>query len=730
MPWVKIFGPLVVLVVLGSFLTGPFVEQTVVHWFDEELSSRATLVAASLREAALAASEDPSAREDFRALVESMRSSSLGAAGICASDGHWIVRSAGFEATDCRLSATRPGRHVQRFPLRGGDTLVVVQDAALVGKMARDARRVVLALLSGIAFVTIVLVWVAGRLSFGSAVNRLRAGLRSALGGRTDRLDAPELKPILKDLRVLVRDLERDAEVRDESRTSWSPQALKEILKRELAGDEVIVVSNREPYQHVYRNGSIEAMFPASGLVTALEPIVRACSGTWIAHGSGDADRATVDRWDRVAVPPGAPSYQLRRVWLTPEEEEGYYYGFANEGLWPLCHVAHVRPVFRAEDWAQYVAVNRKFADAVVAEAGTDDPVVLVQDYHFALLPKFVREKLPKATIITFWHIPWPNPESFGICPWKEELLEGLLGSSVVGFHTRYHGNNFLGTVDRFLESRIDRDSGTVSFRGRLCMVRHYPISIAWPDRLLGIVPSVPDCRARVAERFRLPADARIAVGVDRLDYTKGIVERFLAVEKLLDVEPRFRGKLVFLQIAAPSRSRIERYREFQNEVRALAARINEKHGRPGYQPIHLLEQHHAPEAVFEYFRAADVCVVTSLHDGMNLVAKEFLASREDEQGVLLLSAFTGAARELVEALLVNPYDVEQCAAALREALDMPPVEQRERMRALRALVREYNVYRWAGRMLLDAARLRNRSRLLQRFGPWYERGLERETPT
>jgi trehalose 6-phosphate synthase len=732
-PVVWSFGPLVALVLAGAFLLTPSVERVVVRWLDAELASRARLVNASLRGAAAEALASPDGVRRFRRLADSLvEDERLLGVGLCDRSGQWIYRSARVDAAaNCRqvTKDAEGARHVERFEVDATADLVVVHDRGFVAGLVVEARRNVLLLVSILAVLGTLFTWLATRVSIGNAMTLLRTGLRKAVRGTSGaRLDAPELGPIVKDLRVLVRDLEREMDIRDESRMSWSPQALKEILKRELAGDEVLVVSNREPYQHVRgEDGAIEARFPASGLVTALEPIVRACSGTWIAHGSGDADRETVDAHDRVAVPPGAPAYRLRRVWLSDQEEDGYYFGFSNEGLWPLCHFAHVRPTFRAEDWKAYVAVNKKFAEVVVAESRTEDPVILVQDYHFALLPKFVREKLPKATILTFWHIPWPNPEAFGICPWKEAILEGLLGSSVVGFHTRYHVNNFLETADRYLESRLDREEGTISLRGRLSMVRHYPISIEWPTRVLAALPSVEQCKQRVLARWSLPPEARIAVGVDRLDYTKGIVERFLAVEKLLDAEPRFRGTFVFVQIAAPSRSRIERYQLFREEVRGLAERINAKHGRNDYQPILLLEQHHGVEAVFEYFRAADVCVVTSLHDGMNLVAKEFIASREDERGALILSCFTGAARELPEALLVNPYDVEECASALREALDMRDVEQRERMRAMRAIVREYNVYRWAGRMLLDAARIRNRSRLLRRFGSPLERSLRPE---
>jgi trehalose 6-phosphate synthase len=496
----------------------------------------------------------------------------------------------------------------------------------------------------------------------------------------------------------------------------WSPDMLRGVLREKLLGDEVIVVSNREPFMHVHRDGQIVVKRPASGLVTAMEPVMRACSGTWIAHGSGDADRETVDKHDRIRVPPDKPAYTLRRVWLSREEEQGYYYGFANEGLWPLCHIAHVRPVFRTSDWEQYLRVNRRFAQAVKSEARTEDPVVLVQDYHFALLPRMVREILPKATVITFWHIPWPNPESFGICPWREELLDGMLGSTILGFHTRFHCQNFVETVDRYLEARIERESSTISYGGQLTRVEHYPISIQWPPEWVDSQLSVPLCRAKILRVERLQDDAIIGVGVDRMDYTKGILERFAAVERLLDDHPEFIGRLVFIQIAAPSRSTLEEYQQFDARVHAAVVRVNSRFGRNGWEPIRLKAEHHDAPVVNEYYRAAAVCVVTSLHDGMNLVAKEFVASRDDEQGVLVLSQFAGAARELHDALLVNPYHVEQCAQALYRGLTMPADEQRVRMRSMRRLVQEFNVYRWAGAMLLDAGRSRQRQRVSERI--------------
>jgi trehalose 6-phosphate synthase len=415
-------------------------------------------------------------------------------------------------------------------------------------------------------------------------------------------------------------------------------------------------------------------------------------------------------------VPPGEESYQVRRVWLSPEEEQGYYYGLSNEGLWPLCHLTFARPEFRQADWEHYRAVNRRFADAVCEEVDSDDPIVLVQDYHFALAPLMIRERLPRATILTFFHIPWPNAERFGICPWREEILTGMLGSSILGFHTQQHCNNFIDSADLYLENRIDRERHAVVQGKRTTLVRPYPISIEWPVRWLKDAPSIAECRDSVRKELGLAPDALLGVGIDRLDYTKGIEERLLAVDALLTSHPEFRGKFTFAQLGAPSRTKIPRYQELNERVEKVAAEINAKWSSGSYRPIVLMRAHHEPPMVFRYCRAAELCYVSSLDDGMNLVAKEFVAAHEDELGVLVLSQFTGAARDLTEALIVNPYDLQQASEALATALRMPEDQQRERMQSMRKLVSEFNVYRWAGRMLVDAAELRRRERMTGRL--------------
>jgi trehalose 6-phosphate synthase len=722
------------LLVLGAVAYGvtQLADRLTLRWSVRDLDIRTALVANtvedSLPELILAGQRDRVV-ELFNRMVRDER---LYAVGFCDAKHDLTYRSVTFPArvTCGQLEDLQPGAgrvlrlqkgslHAAVTPVRDragrllGD-LVLLHDMSFIERRSEDTRRYVFYLFVALGAVISLVTVAIAHISWWGWMRGLRAMLSGDwLFKASADPGPPELAPVAKDLRALVRDLRGNGTAQDEYQVSWTPESLRTILQQDLLGDEILAVSNRGPYVYAYRDGALHARRPASGLVTALEPVMLACSGTWIAHGSGSADRQVVDARDHVAAPPQRPGYDVRLVWLSREEEDGYYYGFCNEGLWPLCHIAHTRPLFRPTDWERYVEVNRKFARAVLEEAKTPDPVVLVQDYHFALLPAMIRRRLPDATIIIFWHIPWPNPEAFGICPWAEQIVAGMLGSSILGFHTRYHCNNFLDTVDRFLEARVDREANAVSYQGARTTVKRYPISIEWPPSHLAGLPSVEACRRRLRERYGLQSDIKVILGVDRLDYTKGIPERFLAIERLLELEPKWIGHMVLLQIGAPSRSRIPEYRDFAERVEALAGRINARFARGGYQPIVLrLEHVDAPE-VYAHYRAADVCIVSSLHDGMNLVAKEFVAARDDEQGVLILSEFTGASRELVEALIINPYDLDQSSAALRGALTMPTNEQRARMRSMRALIQESNVYRWAGRMLLDAAAMRRRTRLL-----------------
>jgi trehalose 6-phosphate synthase len=712
--------------------------RTTRSWFEADLALRSGLAVGAARQSLVASWEGDRARLRD-SLSDIARDERILGAAACAPDGEslastglypeelscaWVTAQMRREPEDgssWSTSRDRPGGRVQLTAtrLRDGDrelgNVVLVHDLSYVARREATTRGFLLAAFLVLSLGATLATLLAGRLAWRDWTS----AMRRVLSGEPLRGEpVQDFQPLMRDVRSLVDRLvdERDREARG---GSWSPQRLRATLTQYLQGERVVILANREPYMHERTEQGLKVTHPASGLVTALEPVMRACSGVWVAHGSGSADRETADAHGRVMVPPGEESYLLRRVWLTEEEEQGYYYGFSNEGLWPLCHVAHTRPVFRAEDYERYVQVNRRFADAVCDEVDSSDPIILVQDYHFALAPKMIRERLPRATIITFWHIPWPSAERVSICPWHEELLSGLLGSSIVGFHTQQHCNNFMESVDAFMESRIDRESQAVIQNGRRTVVRPYPISIEWPVRWLEGVPSIAETRAAVREELGLAPDALLGVGIDRLDYTKGIEERLAAVNELLVRYPELRGKFTFVQLAAPSRTKIERYRDLNERVEELAAKINATWSSEGYRPIVLLRAHHEPASVFRYYRAAELCYVSSLHDGMNLVAKEFVAARDDDQGVLLLSQFTGAARDLTEALIVNPYDLQQASDAMAAALHMPAEEQRVRMRSMRRLVSEFNVYRWAGRMLVDAAELRRKERMSGRLGGW-----------
>lgn len=764
--------PLGTTLVVAAYLAVPLMDQVTLRWFSRDLNSRGVLVANALSDSitdAVLSDRVSRLRPLFDRAAQDER---LFALGLCALDGRLLQSTDRYPVgLSCAHALELSGEAEPKLALAGGAVhvgmqeimgprpvekglpivinepaaarwaaaaaggdagasaplyrhaelghrevlarLVLLHDLSFIELRSQDTRRYLVGLIAALGLVIALITVVVAQLSWRGWVNGVRALLRGE-GLLSPMLPAaPELAPFAADLRARMRDLEDEYRRSAGPDAEWTAERLRALLRTQLRGDQVIVVSNREPYIHERSIDGVVVKRPASGLVTAVEPVMRACSGTWIAHGSGSADRDVVDAADRVRVPPGQDEYWLRRIWLTADEEQGYYYGFANEGMWPLCHVAHVRPVFRESDWEAYRSVNQRFADAVVAEARSSDPVVLVQDYHFALLPAMVRAKLPQATILTFWHIPWPNPESFGICPWRREILQGMLGSTILGFHTRFHCKNFIETVDRYLEARIEHEHSTIAFQEKETLVASYPISIEWPtERDAAAWATVAECRHRVNARLGLPEPACLAVGVDRFDYTKGILERLNAVERLLEKWPSWIGRFVFVQVAAPTRSALDEYRSFQERIQRVTERINERFGQPGYQPVHLLAQHHEHDAVTELFRAADICVVTSLHDGMNLVCKEFVAARDDLRGVLVLSRFAGAAREMPEALIVNPYHVEETADALNRAASMPVSEQRVRMASLRSTVREFNVFRWAGLMLADAGRWRLRARI------------------
>ncbi|OPY84961.1 MAG: Trehalose-phosphate synthase [Smithella sp. PtaU1.Bin162] len=727
--------PLVAVMTLLAYAVVPLMDKLTLRWSVRDLDIRSKLITRTLQEPLTGLLEQGNKTKIRTLLARATQDERLFAIGYCTEQGKILYHTPTFpDKLGCSLPNASAHESPSLLQLPRGlvhvavnpvsidgvpsGSLVLVHDMSYVERRSADTRKYILLLFAVLCLVTSFITVLVAHLSWRGWMTGVRALLRGEGMIRTFTKNSnSELQPLVGDLRALLRTIDAEKRIADDVTLSWNPESLRNLLYTQFTGEQILVVSNREPYIHVAVKEGIEIHRPASGLVTAVEPVLRACSGIWIAHGSGTADRAVVDKKDRVRVPPEHPDYTLRRIWLTQEEEKGYYYGFANEGLWPLCHIAHVRPIFRSGDWNQYMAINQRFAEAVVRETDREDPVVLVQDYHFALLPGMLRKLLPKATIITFWHIPWPNPESFGICPWREELLQGMLGSTILGFHTPFHCKNFIETVDRHMETRIDHASSTIFHSGNLTLVEAYPISIQWPTPWQESQPAIAECRKEIRQLLKIGEDCLIGLGVDRMDYTKGILERLRAVEYLLENYPHMIGRFCFVQIAAPSRSALEEYQTFDTRVRDLAARINKRFSHESYLPVHLKIEHHEPEDVNRYYRAADICMVTSLHDGMNLVAKEFVAARDDEKGVLLLSRFTGAAHELYEALIVNPYHIEQTAEALYQAITMPEFEQQARMRSMRSLVRDFNVYRWAARMLLDAARIRQREKLAAKIG-------------
>ena len=708
----------------------------------DDLERRAEVLAESLEETVTPLVEKRETKDLQRVVERFGNRERLAGIAVYDSEGSPLAVSSGL---DRRLAAPPPavqqalardaGReaffsldsgllHIYALPLHGATAtvgaLAIFHQAGYIDAQTARLWRDTYLRFAIQVLIIVLLVLLIVRWSITGPIARTAQWMRELRTGQASEkpgLPADLFQPLAQEVTHFARSLsearaaaEEEARLREAAETLWTPERLRVHVKNKLESSSLFVVSNREPYMHVRRGSALEAIVPASGLVTALEPILRACDGTWIAHGSGEADREAVDASGRLRVPPEDPHYTLRRVWLSKDEEEGYYFGFANEGLWPLCHIAHTRPVFRVSDWQHYQQVNRKFAEAALQEMdGIEHAAVLVQDYHFALVPRLIKEKRPDVRVAIFWHIPWPNAEAFGICPWQRELLDGLLGADLVGFHIQSHCNNFLDTVDRALESRIEWERFAVNRRGHLTFVRPFPISVAFPEPPAEAGPPPPSPYLERAALFKdLGVQATfMGVGVDRVDYTKGILERFRGVERFLERWPAYGGQFTFVQIGAPSRTHIKRYHDLLAEAEAEAERINWRFQTADWKPIVFLKRHHSHKEIEPYYRAADVCLVTSLHDGMNLVAKEFTATRDDEQGALILSRFTGAARELRDALIVNPYDAEQLAEAIRFALEMDPEERKARMQRMRRTIREHNIYRWAGTLITELSEIR-----------------------
>ncbi len=598
-----------------------------------------------------------------------------------------------------------------------GAVEVVYDTAYLFDTLAGLWRRISIVLISLLS-VIVVISLIFERQTYVLPLRRLTTWFNRFQRGELDRLTpfrargelanlVREVEQVALSLRVARRTVSGEAQERIRNEERWTEGRLRDLVLARLGENMLFVVSNREPYEHVFdeASGGARCVRPASGVVTAIDPILRACGGTWIAHGSGSADRKFVNSRSKLVVPPGDDRYILKRVWLTKEEEAGYYYGFSNEGLWPLCHVTHTRPVFRESDWRMYRRANEKFADAVIEELPSRAPFVFIQDYHFTLLPRLIKERRPDATVALFWHIPWPNPEAFAICPYQHEILDGMLGCDLIGFHVQYHCNNFLDTANRLVECRVDTERFSVVRAQKETFVRSFPISVA-PPAAGDADPAIASEIARIRREFSLEGRI-VAIGVDRIDYTKGIKERFLAVDRFLEKWPEYRKRFVFVQIGAPSRTHIKSYHDLSAEIDELVQNINWKYSEDSWAPIIYHRRQFTPEEIRPYYALADLCVVSSLHDGMNLVAKEFVTVAGDRPAMLVLSRFTGAARELTDAVLVNPYSIEEFAGAIRLAIEMPDAEKRKRLESMRSIITDNNVYRWAANIITELTSLK-----------------------
>jgi len=480
-------------------------------------------------------------------------------------------------------------------------------------------------------------------------------------------------------------------------KTRWDKDSLYQLIREKLGDNLFLVISNREPYVHSMSGDEVVWNRPVGGLTEALDPVMRASGGTWVAQGTGDADRKAVDENDRVAVPPDGPEYTLRRVWLTEEEVEGFYLGFSNEALWPLCHITFTPPIFSESNWNTYKKVNQIFADAILQEVADRKAVVLVQDYHFALLSRLLKEKNPGLTVGQFWHIPWPNYEILRTCPWHEEILDGMLGNTLMGFHIPSFCEKFLNSAERALGAEVDRHKSTVTYRGKTTHVKPFPISVDFDSISRAADQEAVEQEMNVL-RQELNLDGKyVGIGMDRIDYTKGIPERLEALEKFFEDNPSYIGKVVFIQAGMPSRTQIERYKNLMDRTDSLANGMNEKYGTDSWQPVIMLTRQLTPASLNAVRRLGHFCIVSSLHDGMNLVAKEYVSARTDEDGVLILSKFTGAADEMTDSLLINPFDKGEFAAKIKEAIEMPEAERKRRMKKMREIVANNNIYRWGG---------------------------------
>ncbi|RLG19836.1 trehalose-6-phosphate synthase [Candidatus Micrarchaeota archaeon] len=482
-------------------------------------------------------------------------------------------------------------------------------------------------------------------------------------------------------------------------------EKLRRIVKDKINDRQLLVLSYREPYTHYYEAGEIKHRKNTGGLVAALDPVMKACGGTWIACGETEADREAVDKEDKVCVPFDGDDYDLRRIWLSKEERNAFIRGVSNRALWPLMHFVYVRPYFDEEQWKVYRKMNKRFAEAAIQEAKEKNAFIWIQDYHLALCAKYIKDEMPDAVVAQFWHIPWPSSEIFRIFPWHRELTEGLLANDLLGFHIRYYSNNFMDSVDRSVEARVERENSSIFYNDHETKVREFPISV--DDKTIEkMSKETTHNDIDILKKEYGIGDEKIIASISRMDYTKGISEQFMAYDKFLENNPKYLKKVVLVQVISPSRTEIPEYQDLEEKASHLAFELNWKYGDGRWRPIVLINEFIDQKVLVAIYKMAEVFIVNSLQDGMNIVCKEYAAAKQDGDGTLILSKFTGASRELDSAILVNPFSENEVSEAFKKALEMPKKERRKRLKRMREVVRENDVYNWAGKFIEKLGRI------------------------
>lgn len=469
---------------------------------------------------------------------------------------------------------------------------------------------------------------------------------------------------------------------------------------------KLVIAADAETRKSQKQNGEMALTIPAGGVGLSFDPIAKAAGATYIARGKGEDDKKAVDRHDKLVVRDADGAYTLKRLFLSEAEMADYYYGFSNQTLWPLCHVAFERPQFRADWYEGYRRVNERFAKAIRDEikglpvGRKKKAIVWVNDFQLSLVPKLLGN--PKNTIVSmFWHIPWPTWEAFRILPFKEDILESLLSCDFLAFHRGYHVRNFLDTVAREFEARIDEETNTVYFGDHAVVVRNLPMGID-TDVVKSLIQKKPDdgLFVTISKKILAPLlpKTKIILGVDRLDYTKGLLLRLEALDHFFANYPKYRGKVSYVGIIAPSREAVPAYQQLKKDIHKLADTINARYGKNGWKPIDIIYKLFRREEIVQFYQQASVCLVTPRDDGMNLVSKEFVvaSSAEKNPGMLVLSTFAGSAIDLTEALIVNPYDFDGIANAIKKALEMDAKEKAERIARMVKTLDERNIYEWA----------------------------------